>query len=652
MEANDNHAPETMQDPDLTRLLGGITSAEAGLDRAALTALGAARGRGWSWPRIGTTMGLTADGARDRFDRASSRHPDYVAPLPPTLSAHITRADDLVGAIADPPQGFTRHAANRLLGALLLTTTLERAPELAAHWLTDPELTGAAAAATRHPRAKDALRVLTDYARERPGTRADLLDILREAVQGTTWMVGPSAPAAPGLPASGSGQDTAAALLELAEAIRRRLPDLAPGPAAQALRALDQALHIGAPTLVDQAMATLAALDTAERAEALGPAGEGLWQRAHRDRATDSVHTLFEDTDTDAENAGPSPASETAPGSEEETSLAGPGPALPRAAAVVEPGQHDPEPAPARRPGYARPLERAGLSPAAADALAEPLTQLIGEVTLVSHREVNPQTRHLMEALHPTLISQRPARVRTLLHLLPRLDLYGLNEWAPLALAISKHAPHLELLPSATDLLTAADLPTHLADDVNAVVNGARRALVASWAPTAPAWEAGPALEQLTAAVEGGHADRLAAALDAAAELDHVQIAEHAGLGTHQHGHRWEDLAHAWRQVRPVTPAAPTWPLLAAKVFPDAAMAEAVAHLLDVSGHPLHTGALGAAETHRALDALRTAVLHGQTASLGTVLDDVLKLKPTREPASAFPEIADALRRLIHAYDQ
>lgn len=336
------------------------------------------------------------------------------------------------------------------------------------------------------------------------------------------------------------------------------------------------------------------------------------------------------------------------PGQEPSTERDGSGP-LPTATAPVKP---DSGPTPERRPGYARPLERAGLSPAAAAALADPLTQLIGEVTLVSHREVNPQTRHLMEALYPTLVSQRPARVRTLLYLLPRLDLYGLNEWAPLALAISKHAPHLELLPSATDLLTAADLPTHLADDVNAVVNRGRRALVASWAPTAPAWEAGPALEQLTTAVEGGHTDQLAAALDAVAELEQVQISEHAGLGTHQHGHRWEDLVHAWRRVRPVTPAAPAWPLLAAKVFPDAAMAEAVAHLLDVSGHPLHTGALGEAETHRALDALRLAVLHGHTASLGTVLDDVLKLKPTREPVSALPEIADALRRLIHAYDQ
>src|SRR5699024_4146222 len=138
-----------------------------------------------------------------------------------------------------------------------------------------------------------------------------------------------------------------------------------------------------------------------------------------------------------------------------------------------------------------------------------PLSQFVAAADLVAHREVNEQTRQVLQALVPTMMSQRPARVRTLLYLLPNLNLYGLDEWAPLPLTISEHASQLEHPTSAASLLREADLPAHLADAIDALVRGARRALVASWAPTAPAWQPGPALEQLTSAVEGGDAEQL-----------------------------------------------------------------------------------------------------------------------------------------------
>ncbi|MFY7069080.1 hypothetical protein ACOQFV_24750 [Nocardiopsis changdeensis] len=285
-------APDTT-DPDLTRLLRGITPAEAAVDRAALMAIGAARSRGWSWPRIGKALGLTADGARDKFDRAAARHPDYTAPLPPTLGAHISRASDLIAAIADPPGPYLAHAAARLLGAVLLTATLEETPHLVGHWLTDPALAAVTAAAARHPKNDGAHKALTEFAGVRPGTRADLLDILREAVRDSPWALASdtavAALDAPPAAAPGAADRPVHPLVELYERIHVLLPVLAPGPVARALRDLGQALHVGVPDLVDQAMATVAGLDAAERTRALGEDGERLWQQAHRAWDADSA---------------------------------------------------------------------------------------------------------------------------------------------------------------------------------------------------------------------------------------------------------------------------------------------------------------------------------------------------------------------------
>lgn len=97
----------------------------------------------------------------------------------------------------------------------------------------------------------------------------------------------------------------------------------------------------------------------------------------------------------------------------------------------------------------------------------------------------------------------------------------------------------------------------------------------------------------------------------------------------------------------------PGWQDLTAAAFPShhRALASATAHLLEACGPLLHTGALGEGETYQALEALRLAVLQGRTAGLGTVLDDVLKLKPTDRPIKDHPQVAAALTALIRAYD-
>ncbi|GAA1463516.1 hypothetical protein NE857_34030 (plasmid) [Nocardiopsis exhalans] len=900
LAAGSGRAPDDMTDTDLSRLLRAIVPAEAALDRAALMVLGAARGRNVSWPRIGKALGLTADGARDRFDRACARHPDYTAPLAPTLGAHMAHANGLIAAIADPPEGFTRHAATRLLGAVLLTATLDQAPELVGHWLTDPTLSGAAAAAARHPKNDGAHKALTEFTRERPGTRADLLDIIREAVQDSPWAVQTTAPAAPALeahgtptteaptledlrdlartwlregsgPASegalpgelpvaarrlgsvllaatcdGTGLDEAVAHVvphwldrdhTLADALqaldarprshpdagaarealalhaddeppirarlvslmRAALPDQAPAspppqstrhlteapqpreeraldtnaaqqdlddllnlgllitdrvrgednPAGRVLRELAQAIDTGAPALLDKPMAAVATLEDQARTWALGADGARLWERVRRGRygpqptpasisAADAAphllgaarardeHHLAQLTETTGAFAAlvadaglpqavAGPLEQLHGAAAPHLHRSGPDrfPVLERLAeldrALRERDAHalaaavhhlpkggvdlfdasnlsgvgeplggvllaldghppttvpEPEPEPARRPGYARPLERAGLAPAVADALADPLTQLIGEATLVCHREVNPQTRQLMEALQPTLLSQNPARVRTLLYLLPRLNLIGLHEWAPLALAITEHAPHLEWLPSSAHVLDAAELPTHLAQDIDALVNDGRRTLVASWAPGAPAWQAGPALEQLTAAVEGGDADRLPAALEAVAELEQAANTG-AGLAP-ELSSRWEDLAYSWRRARPAhaeNPAAPVaqaaspWPDKAAHVLPDHPdLAAALAAFLDAVGGRAGVQDLSdLAKDQRAYAAtyrLVKVVDNGDRPRIGDALEDVVKLKPTRAPFGKHrPDAAAALRALIDAYD-
>ncbi|MEU0237684.1 hypothetical protein ABZ234_08330 [Nocardiopsis sp. NPDC006198] len=786
LETTGGRAGDHTSEADLSRLLRGIAPAEAALDRAALMALGAARGRGWSWPRIGTALGMTADGARDRFDRAAARHRDYRAPLAPTLAAHIAHAGDLIDAITDPPRGFTRHAAARLLGAVLLAATLERTPELVGHWLTDPALSGAAEAAARHPKAAKAHKALVDFARERPGTRADQLDIIREAVRSTPWALGsaesasaagdgrlavaagPTAPLAvdtdPDQDGDAPAPQSTRLLLEAPEAPQDRAPradaaqagpDEDPGPAAdlasldmlitdyvpdedgdpvaRALGALSETLGWAAADPLDEAMEEVAALDAQARTRALGPAGERIWQRLHRLWCDQGPTALVRALDEDAP-AVPAPggaeaavaAAGWAPEAAAHVSAivnavrplcylppyrSGParalvaaadaadGPGLARAvtelrafparlrepllggtgeqalkalpgtdpaptaghgpdrrvdagdglvaavAALRDLGQDQPaelpdggglaalealphtppattqapaqdsgagpvpEPPAAapRRTGYAPVLERAGLDRQAADALAGPLTEFVAAASLAAHREARDQTRQVMEALEPTLLSQHPARVRTLLHLLPRLDLYGLPEWTPLVLAITVHAPALERPPLASEVLRAAGLPLHLSADLDALVRGGRRALVASWAPTAPAWEPGPALEKLTAAVEGGTADQLADALDAVAALEKVQIREDLSMGARQHDDRWQDLAHGWRRERSAAGAQER-----AEPAPGPGRAEA----------PREVGETGAAD-QGALpdDAAALAAIPGGTAVLSGALE-------------------------------
>ncbi|MEU0237679.1 hypothetical protein ABZ234_08305 [Nocardiopsis sp. NPDC006198] len=295
LHTTDGRASADLADADLLRLLRTAPTAETALDRAVLAVLGAARERSVPWWRIGKAMGVSEAEAHDRFARARERHPDYTAPIAPTLGVHLAHAGDLVDAIADPPQGLTRHAAARLLGAVLLTATLERAPELVAHWLADPALSGAAAAAARH-KNNDARRAIADYTRERPGTRADLLNILREAVRATPWALGAGTgagagedhlPAPPGdgplaLPAVPANPSTPLADRLTLMAMIRQGEAHDDDPAHRALRALAEAIDSNAPDLLDDPMREVAALEADERIRLLGPDGADLWDQVHQ----------------------------------------------------------------------------------------------------------------------------------------------------------------------------------------------------------------------------------------------------------------------------------------------------------------------------------------------------------------------------------
>jgi hypothetical protein len=188
--------PETAT---LLHALAELRPTEQALERAALAVLGAGRARHLSWSQLGAVLGLSDAGTRTYYNRLRQRHPVYTPPRPITLAAYTAHAHTLLGSTADPPDEYTDHAAARLLGAVLLTAALNRTPELVATWLSDPTLHAATAAAARHPEAH---QVLIDHGGRRPGIRADLVDIAREAIQNSPW-----APAAEGAEPSGHGPD-------------------------------------------------------------------------------------------------------------------------------------------------------------------------------------------------------------------------------------------------------------------------------------------------------------------------------------------------------------------------------------------------------------------------------------------------------------
>ncbi|WP_155979759.1 hypothetical protein [Nocardiopsis sp. CNS-639] len=316
MEFTGGRADASTSDTDLSQLLARIVPAEVALERAALIMIGAARGRDWPWSRIGTALGLSAESAQRRFDDSCARHPDYIAPPAPTLDAHITHAGVLLAAITDPPGPLTADAATRLLGAILLTATLEQNPGLAGHWLTEPDLTTVTKVAAAHPRS-GASTPLEAFAEERPGIRTALLGLLREALLDTPWAPSSAstAPTDPTPPMESTvvsvprGPHTPVEhLLELAEVIQRRLPDLTPGKITDALRGLATAIDTGAPALLDDPIQTVAALEGTERARALGPEGEVLWHQVRRSwfgaLLQDLTH-LVTTADLPADLAGP-----------------------------------------------------------------------------------------------------------------------------------------------------------------------------------------------------------------------------------------------------------------------------------------------------------------------------------------------------------
>lgn len=782
LAATGGRAGDETSEADLSRLLRGIAPAEAALDRAALMALGAARGRGWSWPRIGTALGMTADGARDRFDRAAARHPDYRAPLAPTLAAHTAHAGDLIDAITDPPRGFTRHAAARLLGAVLLAATLDRTPELVGHWLTDPALSGAAAAVARHPKAAQAHKALADFVRERPGTRADLLDIIREAVRSTPWaldaakhanaagdgrlrlhpgggLFAPAAvpvapvvldtdpdhspaspstgstrhlldalntpeqralsadaaqagqnedpgPAAPAAPAPGSAEATVAAarwpratagpvadlvaavrlvalhlpadrtlpvcalvqavdagdgeamaravgilrdldeaeradllgddglraldalpgvlpglhpvprgvpvrsdagdrvgnLSDLGEAIRLRVPDLAPGAAADALRALVHAIDTGAPKLLEEPMAAVAELDEAERSRALGVPGTRMWERAllhwgpptprpelvaaaglptevaqplallcdggHLDALIHSGvgYPVGEALGSvvDAYRAQDAAALDWAVG--RLTALDGAAlaerirtrriaqawqdlhrAATDRKAKGAAPGATPDGGAQTESTGYGPALHGAGLTRAAAAALTTPLTVFAVAAERAGHLQREGVLRQALLAVTPALRSGDPERLGVLLHAVPHLNAIGLEEWVLLYGAVQDHAQHLEAPTNVPALLADAGLTGELAQPLRELMPAARVGLLAATAPGHPPVAAAAAWSTLFAALDAALADDLPEALDQVAALERMDLpADNPGALTLS----WERLAALWQRVR------------------------------------------------------------------------------------------------------
>ncbi|NKY96775.1 hypothetical protein [Nocardiopsis alborubida] len=112
IDAYGGRAPDAMSNTTLLEHLHCVAPAERALDRAVLGLLGAARGRGLPWPRIGTALGLSADGARDRFDRAAERHPDYTAP-PSATPTTPRRWRPPWPRTAPTPHGSSRPWTNR-----------------------------------------------------------------------------------------------------------------------------------------------------------------------------------------------------------------------------------------------------------------------------------------------------------------------------------------------------------------------------------------------------------------------------------------------------------------------------------------------------------------------------------------------------------
>lgn len=791
LAAHPGRLPADLTPTDLTRALGHVRPTEHLVENATLATLGAARAHGLPWPHIGAALGLSDSGARDLYKRLRSRHPDYTEPLAPTLAAHRVRAAELLLAV-NPLSPNARNVTAARLGAVLLAATLTRAPSsLVTAWLGQEgaTLSGPLQALSAVPgdQAHRAAACLRDHAMDGPGTRADLVTYMRQALRESPWALttAPAPDRALEVGATGAGAPlhTLEELDERARAWLRALPE--PGEEADeraAARLLGAALFAALtflPTL-DEALAhvphwlgddtltgplAVLAVDLSPRT---APAREVLATHAETDAPTRArrialmraalevgaatgpdtaepvaaqapKHTTGPgpaadgDTDQDGAVAGHHPAGElestgtstvnvaatlaaaewpteaAAPLAtlldalrlrvdEVPTQKAQPALALIEAADAGEPeplalalhqlaemdeharaallgadeelldelalllpdrAQVPPAPAPRTLTGYAAALVAAGLSPDAAAALATPLTEFVAAVTLAQHRQFDGQLRDQMHALAPTLASRRPGQVSTLLHTLPRLNLIGLPEWVALTLAIGHHAPQLEqgLDPNA---LTSAEVPASVATALARVVHGARPALLASWAPGAPAWEAGPALEQLVTAVDTGDTAALPAALDEVTSLRRVRLCEEGPMVSTDHSEHWERLVHTWRthrarqgsgELAPTTDNWAEWRDKASAVFPQAAIADAVGHLLDAAGRPLITGALGDGETHRALDALRQAVVYGQSGSLGTILDDVLALKPTHQPLKDHPQAAAALTALISAYD-
>lgn len=214
--------------------------------------------------------------------------------------------------------------------------------------------------------------------------------------------------------------------------------------------------------------------------------------------------------------------------------------------------------------------------------------------------------------------------------------------------------------PALAELVAAAGLPDGVAEPLGRLHRAAAPHLARrTGANRFPALDR---LADLDRALRESDAHALAAAVHAlpTTGVDLFDASSLAGVGDPLGGVllALDDHAPA-RDGAPAEPApaaAPPgadWDDLAAAVLPSTpVLAAAVARLLTAAAPHLDTGALARGKAHDALDALRRAVVWGRAGTIGTRLESVLKLKPTHKPLSALPEVADALRDLIHVYDQ
>ncbi|NKY96774.1 hypothetical protein [Nocardiopsis alborubida] len=478
----------------------------------------------------------------------------------------------------------TASTAATRLGAVLLTATLRETPSMVGVWLEQDTLTAAASAAAHHPGAEPAYRVLTEHARDRRGTRADLVDIMRAAVRTTAWAGG--GPAAPphGLPAPGDGDvaaavaaadwpfEAAAHVSTIVSAVRLllHLPQYRSGPA----RALVEAVAAADGTALIRAVARLREHPEALRAPLLGQAGK---------RALEALP--------------PTPAD----------SAADDDPDLPRWA--QDAGTEDVDAA----------VAAAGL-PAADEwpsTLREPVTEILRRAATKEALDT-PGDDLDLNALGGDLDGAADlAALDTLIsdHLAPDTDLAVRQVLRAFADAIGQETP--ARLNAA--MAAVADL------DPDARARAWSTAGERLWQQVHPASDRGREADHQPGKPERPRPTGYTAALEKAglsqAAVDQVQRDEDD----------WEGRAGA-------------------VILDHPALTTAVARLLAVAAPLLGSRKLGAGKTHEALDHLRAVVVAGNRSTIGTALEGVLALNPSRAPLTKHPRLADVLRGLRSAY--